>query len=585
MKKIDLLRNEIERENIKAYVVPSSDPHLSEYLPEHYKERAFLTGFTGSNGLCITTPTEGKLWTDGRYFIQAEMELKDSGYDLMKMATSGYPTYVEWLKDNLKSGDTVGLNALYFSKAELDNLSEALAEKGIKIVDLDLVGRLWKERPNLSKEKAFVLEDKYAGKSASSKIKEIRSAMSEVGADVHIVSELPSISWTFNIRGRDILFTPVLFAYASIEMNKSILFTDLSKITDEVMAHLKNNGVEVREYNEIFEYAASLKGKNVLVDKNMLNSKVYDSIAGNIVHGKNPAEYLKAIKNDTEIKNQLEAHKIDCVALAKYFYYLKTNVGKVNINEYTAQEKLHEFRAESPLFIEESFGTISAYGPNAAMMHYSANENKHTDLQPKSLYLVDSGGQYFLGTTDITRTIALGPVSDEEKRDFTNVLKSHINLATFKFLKGTTGHALDAVAREPLWRLGQDYKCGTGHGVGYLLGVHEGPHGISTRENNVALAENMVITIEPGVYKENKHGIRTENDYYVKKAFANDDGEFLEFETFNYLPIDLDAIDFALLTEDEKDWLNDYHKKTYELLKDDLDDELRAWLKEYTRAI
>lgn len=585
MKKIDLLRNEIERENIKAYVVPSSDPHLSEYLPEHYKERAFLTGFTGSNGLCVTTPTEGKLWTDGRYFIQAEMELKDSGYDLMKMATPGYPTYVEWLKDNLKSGDTVGLNALYFSKAELDNLSETLAEKGIKIVDLDLVGRLWKDRPELSKEKAFVLEDKYAGKSASSKIKEIRSAMSEVSADVHIVSELPSISWTFSIRGRDILFTPVLFAYASIEKDRAILFTDLSKITDEVMAHLKNNGVEVREYNEIFEYAASLKGKNVLVDKNMLNSKVYDSIAGNIVNGKNPAEYLKAIKNDTEIKNQLEAHKIDCVALTKYFYYLKTNVGKVNINEYTAQEKLHEFRAESPLFIEESFGTISAYGPNAAMMHYSANENKHSDLKPKSLYLVDSGGQYFLGTTDITRTIALGPVIDEEKRDFTNVLKSHINLATFKFLKGTTGHALDAVAREPLWRLGQDYKCGTGHGVGYLLGVHEGPHGISTRENNVALAENMVITIEPGIYKENKHGIRTENDYFVKKAFENENGEFLEFETFNYLPIDLDAIDPTLLTQDEKDWLNDYHKKTYELLKDDLDDELRAWLKEYTRAI
>lgn len=585
MKKIDLLRNEIEREKIKAYVVPSSDPHLSEYLPEHYKERAFLTGFTGSNGLCITTMTEGKLWTDGRYFIQAEMELKDSGYDLMKMATPGYPTYVEWLKDNLKSGDTVGLNALYFSKAELNNLSEALAEKGIKIVDLDLVGRLWKDRPDLSKENAFVLEDKYAGKSASSKIKEVRSAMSEAGADVHIVSELPSISWTFNIRGRDILFTPVLFAYASIEKDRAILFTDLSKITDEVMAHLKNNGVEVREYNKIFEYAASLKGKNVLVDKNMLNSKVYDSIAGNIVHGKNPAEYLKAIKNDTEIKNQLEAHKIDCVALTKYFHYLKTNVGKININEYTAQEKLHEFRAESPLFIEESFGTISAYGPNAAMMHYSANENKHSDLKPKSLYLVDSGGQYFLGTTDITRTIALGPVSDEEKRDFTNVLKSHINLASFKFLKGTTGHALDAVAREPLWRLGQDYKCGTGHGVGYLLGVHEGPHGISTRENNVAFAENMVITIEPGIYKENKHGIRTENDYFVKKAFENENGEFLEFETFNYLPIDLDAIDPKLLTEDEKAWLNDYHKKTYELLKDDLDDELRAWLKEYTRAI
>lgn len=585
MKNIDLLRNEIEREKIQAYVVPSSDPHLSEYLPEYYKERAFLTGFTGSNGLCITTPSEGKLWTDGRYFIQAEMELKDSGYDLMKMATPGYPTYVEWLKDNLKSGDTVGLNALYFSKAELNDLSQALAGKEIEIVDIDLVGRLWKDRPELSKEKAFVLEEKYAGKSVTEKIKEIRSAMSEAGADVHIVSELPSISWTFNIRGKDILYTPVLFAYASIEKDKAILFTDLSKINDEVMAHLNKNDVEVREYNEVFDYAASLEGKKVLVDEKMLNSKLYDSIGGKIIQGKNPAEYLKAIKNDVEIKNQMEAYKVDCVALTKYFHYLKTNVGKIYLNEHTAQEKLHELRAENPMFIEESFGTISAYGPNAAMMHYSANENKHSDLNPKSLYLVDSGGQYYLGTTDITRTIALGPVTDEEKRDFTNVLKSHINLSSFKFLKGTTGHALDAVAREPLWRIGQDYKCGTGHGVGYLLGVHEGPHGISPRENSVPLSENMVVTIEPGVYKENKHGIRTENVYYVKKVFENEDGEFLEFEVFNYLPIDLDAIDASLLTAEEKKWLNDYHKKTYELLKDYLSDEVREWLKEYTRAI
>lgn len=585
MKNIDLLRNEIEREKIQAYVVPSSDPHLSEYLPEHYKERAFLTGFTGSNGLCITTPVEGKLWTDGRYFIQAEMELKGSGYALMKMAIPGYPTYVEWLKANLNERDRVGLNALYFSKAELNDLSQALAGKEIEIVDIDLVGRLWKDRPELSKEKAFVLEEKYAGKSVTEKIKEIRSAMSEAGADVHIVSELPSISWTFNIRGKDILYTPVLFAYASIEKDKAILFTDLSKINDEVMAHLNKNDVEVREYNEVFDYAASLEGKKVLVDEKMLNSKLYDSIGGKIIQGKNPAEYLKAIKNDVEIKNQMEAYKVDCVALTKYFHYLKTNVGKISLNEYTAQEKLHQLRAENPMFIEESFGTISAYGPNAAMMHYSANENKHSDLKPKSLYLVDSGGQYYLGTTDITRTIALGPVTDEEKRDFTNVLKSHINLSSFKFLKGTTGHALDAVAREPLWRIGQDYKCGTGHGVGYLLGVHEGPHGISPRENSVPLSENMVVTIEPGVYKENKHGIRTENVYYVKKAFENEDGEFLEFEVFNYLPIDLDAIDASLLTAEEKKWLNDYHKKTYELLKDYLSDEVREWLKEYTRAI
>lgn len=586
MRNIDKLRKKMQECGLDAYVSPSSDPHLSEYLPDYYKERAFLTGFTGSNGLAVTTLEEGKMWTDGRYFIQAANQIKDSGYDLMKMATKGYPTYDQWLFENLKNGSKLGLNALYFSKTSLESLKQKLSDKKIELVDIDLVKDIWTEnRQALSNEKAFLLEEKFAGKSAGEKLKEIRKILEKENCDYLVLGDLPDICWLFNIRAFDILYTPVLISYALVGHDRAVLFTSEEKIDEKTRTQLLENSIELRRYEDIFDFLKNLKAKRIMADPNRLNSKVYDSISCEVVNTQNPTEKLKSVKNATEISNLKEAYLRDCVALTKYFYFLKTRIKHENLNEFSAQEILHDFRAQDDMFIEESFGTISAYASNAAMMHYSASEKANRKLEPKSLYLVDSGGQYYLGTTDITRTLALGDISDEEKKDFTLVLKSHLNLASFKFLEGTSGHALDAIAREPLWREGLDYKCGTGHGVGYLLGVHEGPHGISPRPALAPLLPGCVVTIEPGIYKENKHGIRLENDYYIEYDLENENGQFMRFEVLNYLPFDLDAIDVDLLTENERRLLNDYHRKTYELLSPHLDGEIKVWLEHYTRPI
>lgn len=583
------LRQLMKEKGISAYIVNTSDPHQSEYIADHYKTRVWISGFTGSAGTVVITEDKAILWTDGRYFIQAEKELESSEYQLFKMGIPGYPSYSQWLKENLKKGDSLGFDGRVFAQKLVEKLENVLEDKDIVFVDqYDLVGQLWQDRPPLSKEGAFVHEIKYTGKTTGEKLAEVREKMEGSKADYLVLASLDDIAWLYNIRGKDIENNPVLISYGLISKEKALLFIDKDKVKPRVENHLRENGVEIKEYEEIIEYIKSVEGNSrVFLDKNRINRWLYRAIPDKckIIDRMDITTNLKAIKNSREIENQKNAYIKDGVALVKFLYWLDKNMGKLKITEISAGEKLLELRKEQEGFIEPSFGTISAYGGNAAMMHYSADENSNAEIRNEGLYLVDSGGQYFDGTTDITRTVVMGPITDEERRDFTLALKGHINLSSARFLYGATGHSLDVLARYPLWQEGIDYKSGTGHGVGYLLNVHEGPHRISTAANSVVLEEGMVVSIEPGVYREGSHGIRIENIVVVAKDIKTDLDQFMSFETLSFVPIDLEAVDVELLSQGERKWLNDYHKAVYERLSAYLENDERAWLKNETRSI
>lgn len=587
--RVKKLRELMEEKGITAYIVNTADPHQSEYVADYYKGRVWISGFTGSAGTVIITEDRAILWTDGRYFIQAEKELKGSEYELYKMGIPGYPTYTQWLKDNLRDGDTVGFDGKVFAQISVENLEKEFENREIGFIDeYDLVGELWKDRPLLSKEEAFVHEIKYTGKTTSEKIEDVRQAMKEFNVDYFILGSLDDIAWLYNIRGRDVENNPVVISYGIVSLKGAYLFVDQDKINTDVENHLKKNGVAIKNYEEVAQFIGAIEGNTrVQLDKNRINRWLYKSIPESckIVNRVDITTNLKAIKNQTEIENQKNAYIKDGVALVKFLYWIDSNIGKLKITELSAGEKLLEFRKEQRDFIEPSFGTISAYGANAAMMHYSADENSNAEIKNKGLYLVDSGGQYLDGTTDITRTVAMGPITEEEKRDFTLALKGHINLSSARFLYGATGHSLDVLARYPLWQEGIDYKSGTGHGVGYLLNVHEGPHRISTMPNSVALEKGMVVSIEPGVYKEGSHGIRIENIVVVEEDIKTEIDQFMRFETLSFVPIDLAAVDVSLLLEKEKAWLNDYHKAVYDKLSPYLNEDEKDWLRNETRNI
>lgn len=582
------LRKLMEEKEISAYIVPTKDPHASEYVAKHYKGRSFISGFTGSAGTALITRDKALLWTDGRYFIQAENELKTSEYKLMKMAEKDVPSLSQWLKDNLKDGDKLGFDGRLFSQREVEDFKGLFKEKKIEFVDgFDLVGEIWTDRPELPKGKAFILDKKYAGFTPKEKIEEVRSQMKEKDAEVFLLSSLDDIAWVFNLRGSDVTSNPVVISYAVITKERAILFVDREKIEESVENFLKENGIEIKEYREIFNFLENLRKENVLLDKNRINRCLYKTLNRDVkvIDEMDITTKLKAIKNKVELKNQRNAYIKDGVALVKFLNWIDKTIGKEEISEISAAEKLEAFRKEQDLFVEVSFKTISAYGANAAMAHYSATEDSFAVLKPKGLYLVDSGGQYLDGTTDITRTVALGEISDEEKRDYTLTLKAHINLTDMKFLEGTNGYQIDAVCRYPLWKEGLDFKHGTGHGVGFFLNVHEGPHRIANAANDVALEEGMVVSIEPGMYRVGKHGIRIENIVSVKKDIKTEFGQFMSFETLSFAPIDLKCIDKNILNEAEIKWLNDYHREVYEKLSSHLDGEVLDWLKENTREI
>lgn len=584
------LRNLMKERGIKAYIIPTYDPHQSEYIADHYKTRVWISGFTGSAGTVVVTEDEVILWTDGRYFIQAEKELEGSEIQLYKMGIPGFPTYMEWLRDNLNDGDSLGFDGKIFPQEDVKRLEKEIGQKDIQFIDeYDLVGELWTDRPSKPKGKAFVHDVKYAGKTAREKIEEVREEMAKKGADYFLLGSLDDIAWLYNIRGRDIACNPVVISYALISKDEAWWFVDGDKLDDEVKSHLEENGIAIDEYDRVIDYVKDIKkGSKVFLDPARINRWLYKGIPEEceIVEGTNITSQLKGIKNSTEIENQKNAYIKDGVALVKFLYWLDNNVGKINITEVSAAEKLEEFRKEQEGFIEPSFDTIAAYKENAAMMHYKAEEGKSNyDLKKEGMFLIDSGGQYLDGTTDITRTIVLGDITQEEKRDFTLTLKGHINLIGARFLYGATGSNLDVLARYPLWQEGIDYKSGTGHGIGFLLNVHEGPHRISPIPNNVRLEKGMVVTIEPGVYRAGKYGIRIENVAVVVEDIETDSGQFMKFETISYCPIDLEAVDVEMLTDKERKWLNDYHKEVYEKLSPFLNEEEKEWLKKETRSI
>ena len=592
--RIENIRDLMKEKNIYAYIVPSSDYHQSEYVGDYFKSREFMSGFTGSAGTLIISMDEAGLWTDGRYFIQAENELKDSGIKLFKMGEEGVPTIEEYLLEKLPKNSTLGFDGRVMSVKEGQSLANKLAFKGINIeYKYDLVNDIWEDRCSLPTEKAFLLGIEYSGESFSDKLSRIRAVMKAKKATTHILASLDDIAWLFNIRGRDVKSNPVVLSYAVISIDSVYLFIDKNKIGEDIRAELSKENVQIKGYEEVYEFIKNIdENEVVLIDTSKVNYAIYNNIPSNVqkIEERNPSILFKSIKNEIELKNIRNSHIKDGVAFTKFMYWLKNNIGKIEITEISATQKLEEFRREQDKFIEPSFSTIAAYKDHAAMMHYSATEESNYKLEPRDLFLVDSGGQYFDGTTDITRTIALGPIPENVRKDFTNVVRGMIRLSKAKFLYGCRGYNLDILARGPLWEEGIDYKCGTGHGIGFVLNVHEGPNGFRWKvrediDDSCILEEGMVTTNEPGVYVENSHGIRIENEIVVRKAEKNEYGQFMDFEVITFAPIDLDAIDESLILKDEKVYLNNYHKQVYDKISPYLNEEEKQWLKTYTREI
>ncbi len=590
--RISALRALMEERGYDAYMVPTDDNHQSEYVGEHFKARAFITGFTGSAGTAVITKDAAGLWTDGRYFIQAEQQLSGSGVKLFKMGEPGVPTVEEFIADVLPEGGTLGFDGRVVAMGEGQALEAAAAKKNGKIdYSTDLIDKIWEDRPALSEEPAFALDIEYTGESTESKLKRIRKAMEEEGADIHIIAALDDVCWTTNLRGNDIEFFPLLLSYAVITKEDMKLYIDERKLTDEMKANLAKDNIFLRPYNAVYEDVKELGADSaILVDPSRLNYALYNNLpkGAKVIEKVNPTVLMKAMKNDTEIKNIKNAHVKDGVAVTKFMHWLKKNVGKTEITEISAAEKLEEFRKEQEGYLWQSFEPICGSGEHAAIVHYAATPETNVPVVTDGLFLTDTGGGYMEGSTDITRTFAFGKITDRMAEDFTTVLLCNLRLARAVFMHGTCGYNLDILARMPAWERGINYNHGTGHGVGYLMNIHEAPSGfrIAIREREKAVIEpGMVITDEPGIYIEGSHGIRTENELLVCEKEKTEYGQFLCFEPITYVPIDLDAVNPDMMTKEDKEQLNAYHAKVYELVSPHLNEEEKEWLKEYTRAI
>ena len=590
--RLSALRKCMQEKHIDIYIVPTADFHQSEYVGEHFKARAYITGFTGSAGTAVITLHDAKLWTDGRYFLQAAKQLEGTGVTLMKMFEPGVPTIEEYLEAELKSGQTLSFDGRVVSVGEGDEYASIAKKNGAKIdYQEDLIDAIWTNRPPLSEEPVWFLEEKYSGESTESKLSRIRKEMEDAGCDTHIVSTLDDICWTLNIRGNDIDFFPLVLSYAIIRKDSLELYIDERKLDDKLKSILEKVGVALHPYNAIYEDVKKLpENATVLIDKTKLNYAIFNNIpnAVSIVNKRNPEILMKALKNPVEVENIKKAEIKDSVAHVRFMKWLKENLGKVKITEMSASEKLDEFRAEMGNFIRDSFEPISSYGPHSAIVHSSSSPETDVELKAGSLYLSDTGAGFYEGSTDITRTYALGEVPNKMKEDFTIVAISNLQLANAKFLQGSTGLTLDILARKPFWDQGLNYNHGTGHGVGYLLNIHEGPAGFRYKYRageTEEIQEGMVITDEPGLYIEGSHGIRLENELLARKGVQNEYGQFLYFETITLIPFDLDAISLDMLNEENRKLLNDYHKRVYEEIAPHLNEEEKAFLKKYTRAV
>lgn len=591
---LSALRAEMKKRQIDIYLIPTSDFHESEYVGDYFKARKFISGFSGSAGTAVVTGDRAGVWTDGRYFIQAETELKDSGFTLYRMGQEGVPTIEGFLREHLPQGGVLGFDGRVVNCSQAQKYQKLAEQKGGSLyVKEDLVDLIWTDRPQLPGEEVWILNDAYSGESLTSKLERIRAAMAEQGADHHLVSSLYDIAWIMNLRGNDIKHVPVFLSFLLIGPQETTLFIQDRALTPSVRVYLEEHQIRVCDYDQIYASLENLPaGAKILMDPKIINYRLRMTLSGEItvIEGDNPSEAMKAVKNETELANTRMAHLKDGLAMTRFMHWLKTNVGKTVMTEYSVGEHLNGLRKQQEHFLDLSFDNICAYGANAAMMHYSAKKDDCAQLKPEGMLLVDSGGHYLEGTTDITRTFILGPVTDEMKLHFTTVAKANLALANAKFLYGCRGINLDILCRGPLWQMGIDYQCGTGHGVGHILNVHEGPNGfrwkiVPERKDSGCLEEGMITTDEPGVYLEGKYGIRTENELICVKAEKNEYGQFLKFENITYCPIDLDGIDGEELSRSEKKQLNDYHKMVYEKLAPLMTEEERIWLKEYTRAI
>ena len=574
--------------NIQAFIIPSTDPHLSEYVAPHWKSREWISGFTGSAGTVVITEKKAGLWTDSRYFLQAAEQLQGSGIDLYKEMLPETPSITKFLSDELQPGESVGIDGKMFSVEQVESMQAELSAKNIQIVFCpDPMDELWENRPPMPESPAFVYDIKYAGKSCSEKIAAIRTELKKKSAESVMLSALDEIAWTLNLRGNDVHCNPVVVSYLLITEKKAVLFIAPEKVTEEVRNYLEKQQIEIQNYSNTEIYLSDLNSSSILMNPAKTNYSVFSSVNPQcrIIRGEAPVALLKAIRNEQEIKGIHAAMQRDGVALVKFLRWLESAVPSGTETELSIDRKLHAFRATQDLYAGESFDTIAGYKEHGAIVHYSATEESNATLHPKGFLLLDSGAQYLDGTTDITRTIALGELTTEEKTDYTLVLKGHIALAMAVFPSGTRGAQLDVLARMPLWSHKMNFLHGTGHGVGHFLSVHEGPQSIRMNENPIVLQPGMVTSNEPGVYKGGSHGIRTENLTLVCSAGEGLFGEYLKFETITLCPICKKGIIKELLTADEVDWLNNYHQQVYEKLSPKLNEEEKAWLKEATAAI
>ena len=590
--RIEQLRVLMKEKNIDAYVVPTADFHQSEYVGEHFKARKFITGFSGSAGTAVITADEARLWTDGRYFIQAAKQIEGTGVELMKMGEPGFPTLNEYLESALPENGVLGFDGRVVATGEGEGYEAIVnAKNGSIVYEYDLIDKVWTDRPALSEKPVFELGVEYTRETVASKLSRIRKKIKKAGATVHILTTLDDICWTLNMRGDDIDFFPLVLSYAVIEMDKVILYINEAKLSDEIKAHFAADGIEIRPYNDIYEDVKSICEKEVLlIDPAKLNYSLFNNLPEGCkkVSAPNPEIIFKAMKNEVEVENMKKANLKDSVAHVKFMKWVKENVNKEVITEMSASDKLDEFRKEMGNFIRPSFEPISSYGPHAAMCHYTSSPETDVQLKEGDIFLTDTGAGFWEGSTDITRTYALGEIPAKTKENFTLVAIANLQLGSARFLHGTTGMVLDILTRKPFWDRDLNFNHGTGHGVGYLLNIHEGPAGFrwKYRPNEThTLEKGMIITNEPGIYFEGEFGIRLENELLCCEGTNNEYGQFMHFESITFVPFDLDAIEPSIMTEQDKKLLNDYHKEVFEKVSPFLNDEEKAWLEKYTRAI
>ncbi|MEE1354155.1 MAG: aminopeptidase P family protein [Absicoccus porci] len=581
-KKLDALRQEMKKENIQAYIVPTSDDHDTEYVCSHFMSRSYLSGFTGSAGTLVVGLDQAALWTDGRYFIQAKDQLAGSGIDLMKMGVEGTPSISAYIVDHLSSGSVVGFDGRLFSEAMVEIYEEAFDKKDLILkTDLDLVDRIWKDRPVLPHTSTFHFEKQYAGKTMVEKIAAVRDILS---ADHLMITKVDQVAWLFNLRAHDIPSFPVAMAYAIVSQDKASIYIDDSRLDATSRELFAKNHVTIRPYDAIYTDVQTLTG-TVSVDPYTINSTLYRFIEADIEEEENPIELMKACKNEVEIEQTKHAHLKDAIAMTQFMYWLKTNVGKIPMSEMSAAQKLHDLRASQADFIEDSFATIAAYKEHGAIVHYQSSPETDVPLQPEGLFMVDSGGHYYQGTTDITRTFVLGEITEYERKCFTWALQCHIRLEQATWLYGCTGEQLDMIARQPLWKHSLDFKHGTGHGVGHVLSVHEGPNVIRWQQAYTPFEAGMITSDEPGIYIEGQFGIRHENEVLAMNLDKNAYGQFMGFEPLTWVPFDVDGLDVDEMQPAEVAWLNAYHAKVYEKVSPYLNEQQRQWLAHACRPL